>query len=104
MKTRRWRNLIILSLLLLLGMIYGAHVLMHYHQPAKQTQIAQNADDNAEGSEENLKETSHHLFLHDKWLFHLNPGFAITQDGGVYIQIALPETCLQLNTPPPDCV
>jgi len=83
-------------------MVYSAHVFVMDNKVAVQTEMADTNDDNAESGEENVKETSHHLFLLEKMRYHLKPVTSIVVKLSDHIQTALPEAYLQLSTPPPD--
>ncbi len=91
-----------LCLLFLLGMVYSAHVFVMDNKVAVQTEMTDTNDDNTESGEENVKETSHHLFLLEKMRYHLKPVTSIVVKLNVHIETALPEAYLQLTTPPPD--
>ncbi|MNK08631.1 hypothetical protein D3C87_265730 [compost metagenome] len=91
-----------LCLLFLLGLLYSAHVFVADSKVAVQTVLTDTSDDNAESGEENVKETSHHLFLLEKMRYHLKPVTSIVVNLNVPVETALPEPYLQLNTPPPD--
>jgi len=91
-----------LCLLLLVGLFYGAQVFVTDSKAAAETSITDNGDDNAERGEENVKETSHHLFVLEKMRYHLKPVASIVVNLNAPIETALPEPYLQLNTPPPD--
>lgn len=91
-----------LCLLFLLGMVYSAHVFVMDKKVAVQTEMTDTNDDNTESGEENVKETSHHLFLLEKMRYHLKPATSIVVKLNDHIETALPEAYLQLTTPPPD--
>lgn len=101
MNKQRLRNTFILSLLLLLGLVYSAQVFVNNSKTARETAITNTSDDNAENGEENLKETSH-LFVSEKTCYHLKPVISIEVKLKEYTVASLPETYLQLKTPPPD--
>jgi len=102
MKKQKLRSLMMLCLLFLLGMVYSAHVFVMDSKVAVQTEITDTNDDNTESGEENVKETSHHLFLLEKMRYHLKPVTSIVVNLNDHIETALPEAYLQLSTPPPD--
>lgn len=91
-----------LCLLFLLGMVYSAHVFVMDSKAAVQTEITDTNDDTKESGEENVKETSHHLFLLEKMRYHLKPVTSIVVNLSDHIETALPEAYLKLSTPPPD--
>eukprot|EP01085_Mycamoeba_gemmipara_P005458 Mycagemm_TRINITY_DN11204_c0_g1::TRINITY_DN11204_c0_g1_i1::g.5458::m.5458 type:complete len:105 gc:universal TRINITY_DN11204_c0_g1_i1:382-68(-) len=102
MKKQKLRSLMMLCLLFLLGLVYSAHVFVIDNKEAVQTEVTDTNDDNTERGEENVKETSHHLFLLEKMRYHLKPVTSIVVNLDDHIETALPEAYLQLNTPPPD--
>lgn len=59
-------------------------------------------DESKENAEENVKEASHFLFLQEKVRYQLKPVVAIISKINTDIEASLPETYLQLSTPPPD--
>lgn len=89
---------IVIVWLLLFGLAYGAHFTKQHIVPF----AIELHDDSAENSEENVKEISSHLFLHEKQDYRLNPIVSIALSLNAYIEAPLPEAYLQLNTPPPD--
>lgn len=91
-----------LCLLFLLGMVYSAHVFVMDNKVTAKTEITDTNDDNTESGEENVKETSHHLFLLEKMRYHLKPVTSIVVNLKHHFETALPEAYLQLVTPPPD--
>lgn len=91
-----------LCLLFLLGLVYSAHVFVIDNKEVVQTEVTDTNDDNTESGEENVKETSHHLFLLEKMCYHLKPVTSIVVNLNDHIETALPEAYLQLSTPPPD--
>lgn len=102
MKKQKLRSLIMLCLLFLLGVVYCAHVFVAENKTAVQSVMSDNSEDNAESSEENLKETSQHLFLLEKIRYQLKPVTANILNLNGPVLAALPDAYLQLNTPPPN--
>lgn len=102
MKIQKLGNLFILSLLFALGIIYGAQVFVNHTGSVAKTVMTDTSDDNTENSEEKVNETSHHLFLQERSLYHLKPMVVVKVNLTTYISKMLPDAYLQLNTPPPD--
>lgn len=91
-----------LCLLFLVGLVYSVHVFVMDSKVAVQTEMTDTNDNNTESGEENVKETSHHLFLPEKIRYYLKPVTSIVVNLNDHIKTALPEAYLQLATPPPD--
>lgn len=102
MEKQKLRSLLMLCLLFLLGLVYSAHVFVSDNNVAVQTAITDTSDDDTESGEENVKETSHHLFLLEKMRYHLKPVASVNVKINADVEASLPEPYLQLNTPPPD--
>lgn len=102
MKSQKLYRLFVLSLLFSLGIIYGAQVFVSYSRVVVEVISADSNDEKTENSEENVKETSHHLFVQERTLYHLKPVSSIAVNFKAHFEISLPEAYLKLNTPPPD--
>lgn len=103
MNKQKLNCLFILSVLLVLSVIYSANVFVSYHQKAAVVAMTNDvSQDNSDSSEENLNETSSHLFLQERPLFYLKPIKVVNANFSLLINRNLPEAYLQLNTPPPD--
>lgn len=99
MKRQKLKSIALLNLLLLLGLVYSAHVFVDYGKSTTQVVTTGGEENNAE---ENVAETAHHLFIEERLVYHLKPAVVLLLKPNMEIQTALPEAFLQLNTPPPD--
>ena len=104
MNKQKLRNLFILVLLFVLGIIYGAQVFVNQNKAVVNTVMTDVDDDNAEKGEEKVNEGSPYLFLQERPVHYLKPISVSTANLAAYISKMLPETCITLATPPPDFV
>lgn len=102
MRKQKLRSVMMLCLLFLLGMVYCAHIFVVDSKVATQTELTETSDDTAESGEENVKETSHHLFLLEKMRYQMKPIASISLNFCDHVQTTLPTPYLQLSTPPPN--
>lgn len=103
MYKQKFYRIYVLGMLFMLGVIYCANVFVAYHQEPVVAEMAADFNDNTnDSSEENVKETSHHLFLQERALYQLKPMNAMSMCLSSLIESILPDAYLQLNTPPPD--
>lgn len=102
MNKQKLGHIFILSLLFVLGLIYGAQVFVNQDKAVISTVMTDVDDDNAEKSEEKVNESSSYLFLQERPVHYLKPISTSTANLAAYISKMLPEACITLATPPPD--
>ena len=102
MKKQKLFNILILGLFFTIGLVYSAKVFVVNTKTSADTVMTSTNGESKENAEENVKEASHFLFLQEKVRYQLKPVVAIISKINTDIEASLPETYLQLSTPPPD--